>query len=124
MVATAEETSTKKIPKIVYFKGRILAFYTKFYFKKSCVMFKQWSANVNKRCISINKRDSTDSFRALISFSKEVASLQILFLSSKTRRISAGCHGLGKSSRVDSHLLGGGNNRLTMRRRVIILVLH
>ena len=30
--------------------------------------------------------------------------------SSKTHRNSPGRHGLGKSSRVDSHLLGGGNN--------------
>ena len=37
---------------------------------------------------------------------------------SKTHRNSPGRHGLGRSSRVDSHLLGGGNNGLTMRRRV------
>ena len=37
---------------------------------------------------------------------------------SKTQRNSPGRHGLGKSSRVDFHLLGGGNNGWTMRGRV------
>ena len=37
---------------------------------------------------------------------------------SKTHRSSPGSHGLGMSSRVDSHLLCGGNNGLTMRGRV------
>ena len=37
---------------------------------------------------------------------------------SKTHRNSPGRHGLGKSSRVDLHLLGGGNNGWTMRGRV------
>ena len=51
-----------------YFRGRILVFYTKFYFKKSCV--------IDDYLKTKKKPQKTDAF-----FSKEVASLQILFSS-------------------------------------------
>ena len=37
----------KNYLKMFFFKGRVLVFYTKFYFKKSCVMLIQWIRNLS-----------------------------------------------------------------------------